>query len=79
MRRTLLALVALVGLASVANAGDILVTYRVNYKLLRASTPAGTALLFQLYTGSTCATAAGAPQVVNVDAVTLIEAPKLVR
>lgn len=62
-----------------ASAADIQVTYSVNAKVLKKSTPAGTPLSFQLYTDSTCATSAGAPQVANVEAVTLIEQPKLIK
>jgi len=62
-----------------AHAADIQVTYSVDAKQLKASSPAGTPFSFQLYTDSNCATAAGAPQVANVEALTLIEQPKLIK
>lgn len=65
--------------AAPASAADIQVSYRVDAKLLKKSTPAGTPLSFQLFTDSTCATSAGAAQVVNVEAVTLIEQPRLIK
>ena len=73
LRRSSFALISLVGLATAAHAADIQVSYRVDAKVLKKSTPAGTPLSFKLYTDSTCATSAGAPQVVNVENVTLIE------
>lgn len=78
-RHSFFVLAALMGLASVAGAADIQVGYRVDAKSLKSNTPAGTPLSFQLYTDSTCATSAGGPQVVNVESVTLIEAPKLIK
>ena len=78
-RHSFFVLAALVGLASVAGAADIQVGYRDDAQSLKSSTPAGTPQTFQLYTDSACATSAGGPQVVNVEAVTLIEAPKLIK
>lgn len=78
-RRPLLVLVAVLALAPAAEAADIQVTYRVDAKALKVGTPAGTPLTFQLYSDSACTTAAGAAQVVNVEAVSLIEAPKLIK
>jgi len=65
--------------AAPASAADIQVGYRVDAKLLKKNTPAGTPLSFQLFTDSTCATSAGAPQVANAEAVTLIEQPRLIK
>lgn len=78
-RRSFFVLAALIGLGSVAGAADIQVSYRVDAKLLKKNTPAGTSLAFQLFTDSTCATSAGSPQNANVEAVTLIEQPKLIK
>jgi hypothetical protein len=78
-RHSFFVLATLLALAPAAHAADIQVGYRVDAKSLKSNTPAGTPLTFQLYTDSTCATSAGGPQVVNVENVTLIEAPKLVR
>jgi len=79
-RRSFFVLAALMlGLASVAGAADIQVSYRVDAKLLKKNTLAGTSLAFQLFTDSTCATSAGGPQNANVEAVTLIEQPKLIK
>lgn len=78
-RRSLFVLMSVVAFATGSYAADIQVGYRVDAKSLKSNTPAGTPLSFQLYTDSTCATSAGGPQVVNVESVTLIEAPKLIK
>jgi hypothetical protein len=79
LRLLALATVVVVLFAANASAADIKVTYLADATSLKKSTPAGTPLTFKLFTDSACATTAVATQVVNVENVTLIEQPKLIR
>lgn len=76
---TALAVLAVVTFTSLASAANFQVNYRVDAKALKSGTPAGTPLTFRLYSDSSCTTAAGGSQVVNVENVALIEQPKLIK
>lgn len=65
-------------LPGLAAAADIKVSYRVDAKELKKSTPAGTSLLFQLYSDSTCASLVKSASA-NVETVSLIEQLKPIK
>ncbi len=57
----------------IAWGSDLRVTYNVQDQLFRSSTITGTNLTFQLYSDAACTSAVGAPAVVPVDNLDLIE------